>query len=211
LCRESRWEMGPASLRSYAATSWIFWENKVVGGCVGVYTMALFLGVLMWQIWCFFVVSQGFIMKVNFNRAALAEALGLLTSVVPSRTPKPILRCVQITAGDKEARICATDLEVGISYTASEVQVDEPGEAIVPADRLLAIVRESVDDVLLLEAAEGTCQIRGADSHFTVYGHEPGGPLASFRGGSSSVCSLRPERAADMQLTAFCGKSRTRS
>lgn len=114
-------------------------------------------------------------MKVNFNRAALAEALGLLTSVVPSRTPKPILRCVQITAEGKEARICATDLEVGISYTASEVQIDEPGEVIVPADRLTAIVRESVDDVLLIEAAEGTCQIRGADSHFTIYGHEPGG------------------------------------
>ena len=113
-------------------------------------------------------------MKVNFNRAALAEALGLLTSVVPSRTPKPILRCVQITAQDKEARICATDLEVGISYTASEVQVDEPGEVIVPADRLTAIVRESLDDVLLLEASEGTCEIRGADSHFTIYGHEPG-------------------------------------
>jgi len=114
-------------------------------------------------------------MKVNFNRAALAEALGLLTSVVPSRTPKPILRCVQITAEGKEARICATDLEVGISYTACEVQIDEPGEVIVPADRLTAIVRESVDDVLLIEAAEGTCQIRGADSHFTIYGHEPGG------------------------------------
>jgi len=93
---------------------------------------------------------------------------------VPSRTPKPILRCVQITAQEKEARICATDLEVGISYTASEVQVDEPGEVIVPADRLTAIVRESVDEVLLLEASEGTCQIRGADSHFTIYGHEPG-------------------------------------
>ena len=42
-------------------------------------------------------------MKANFNRAALAEALGLLTSVAPSRTPKPILRCVQITAEDKES------------------------------------------------------------------------------------------------------------
>jgi len=113
-------------------------------------------------------------MKANFNRAALADALGLLTSVVPSRTPKPILRCVQITAGEKEVRICATDLEVGISYTACEVQVEEPGEVIVPADRLTAIVRESVDEVLLVEAAEGTCEIRGADSHFTIYGQEPG-------------------------------------
>ncbi|UCC96513.1 MAG: DNA polymerase III subunit beta [Phycisphaerales bacterium] len=113
-------------------------------------------------------------MKANFNRSALAEALGLLTSVVPSRTPKPILRCVQITANKKEVRMCATDLEVGISYLVSEVQVDKEGEVIVPADRLAAIVRESVDEVLLLEAAKGTCEIKGADSHFTIYGHEPG-------------------------------------
>ena len=64
-------------------------------------------------------------MKVNFNRAALAEALGLLTSGVPGRTPKPILRCVRITAGEKDVRICATDLEVGINYLVSEVQVEE--------------------------------------------------------------------------------------
>ena len=113
-------------------------------------------------------------MKVNFNRSALAEALGLVTSIVPSRTPKPILRCVQITATDKEVRICATDLEVGINYLVSEVQIEEPGEAIVPADRLAAIVRESEDEVLSLESSEGTCEVKGADSHFTIYGHEPG-------------------------------------
>jgi DNA polymerase-3 subunit beta len=113
-------------------------------------------------------------MKANFNRAALAEALGLLTSVAPSRTPKPILRCVQITAEDKEVRICATDLEVGINYSISEVQVEKAGEVIVPADRLAAVVRESVDEVLVLEASDGKCEIRGADSHFTIYGQEPG-------------------------------------
>ena len=113
-------------------------------------------------------------MKANFNRSALAEALGLLTSVAPSRTPKPILRCVQITAEDKEVRICATDLEVGINYSISEVQIEKAGEVIVPADRLNAIVRESVDEVLVLEASDGKCEIKGADSHFTVYGQEPG-------------------------------------
>ena len=111
-------------------------------------------------------------MKANFNRAALAEALGLLTSVVPSRTPKPILRCVKITATDNEARICATDMEVGINYLLSEVQIDQPGDIVVPADRLSAIVRESVDDVLSVEASEGACEIRGADSHFTIYGQQ---------------------------------------
>jgi DNA polymerase-3 subunit beta len=113
-------------------------------------------------------------MKLNFNRAALADALGILTSVVPSRTPKPILHCVQISADKKGVRICATDLEVGINYAIAGVQVEETGEVVVPADRLAAIVRESMDEVLLLQAADGACKVEGADSHFTIFGQEPG-------------------------------------
>ena len=111
-------------------------------------------------------------MKVSFNRTALTEALGLLTSVVPNRTPKPILRCVLISAEQKEVHISATDLEVGISCCISEVQVEEAGKVVVPADRLAAIVRESDDEVLLMQADQGTCNIQGADSHFTIYGQQ---------------------------------------
>ena len=119
-------------------------------------------------------------MKVQFNRAALAEALGLLTSVVPSRTPKPILRCVRLETsesptGDSQAHcvhIYATDLEVGINYTITEVQVIETGQTVLDADRLSAIVRESTDEVLTLDVSDTTCQIRGRDSHFTIYSQE---------------------------------------
>lgn len=112
-------------------------------------------------------------MKVSFNRSALAEALGLVTSVVPSRTPKPVLRCVRIAASGTEVRVCATNLEVGLNYLLAEVEIEREGEVVVEADRLAAIVRESAEDVLVLEATENTCEIRGADSHFTVYGQDP--------------------------------------
>jgi len=113
-------------------------------------------------------------MKANFSREAISDALSLATSVVPSRTPKPILRCVHIIASEDEVRMCGTDLEVGINYLVSEVQVEEPGEAVVPADSLAAIVRESSDEVLSFEVSEGKCEIKGSDSHFMIYGQEPG-------------------------------------
>jgi DNA polymerase-3 subunit beta len=112
-------------------------------------------------------------MKVSFNRSALAEALGLVMSVVPSRTPKPVLRCVRVTASGKEVRISATDLEVGLNYTLSQVEVAREGELVVEAERLAAIVRESAEDVLVLEGRDTTCEVRGADSRFTVYGQDP--------------------------------------
>jgi len=112
-------------------------------------------------------------MKVTFNRSALAEALGLMTSIVPSRTPKPILKCVRIAVAAKEMRIYATNLELGLDYLISEVDVGQEGEVVVEADRLAAIVRESIEDVLVLESSDTTCEIRGADSHFKVYGQDP--------------------------------------
>jgi len=112
-------------------------------------------------------------MKVNFNRSAFVEALGLITSVVPARTPKPILRCVHIVASEKDVQVGATDLEVGIKYLISEVQVEQAGEAVVQADRLAAIVRESSDEVLTLETDDGNCEITGSDSHFSIYSQEP--------------------------------------
>ena len=151
-------------------------------------------------------------MKVNFNRLALSEALGLLTSVVPARTPKPILKCVRINAGDKDVHICATDLEIGMNYCVSEVQVEEKGEVVVPADRLAAIVRESVDEVLSLEAAEGTCQIKGADSHFTIYGQDAQQypTVPGFDGAADIEVSLQNIQAGILQVLFSTAKESTR-
>ena len=96
-------------------------------------------------------------MKVSFNKDALAEALGLLTNVVPARTPKPILRCVHISAGDKDVRISATDLETGISCFLSEVQIDEGGDIVIQADKLAGIGRESRESGLAGKADKGKC------------------------------------------------------
>lgn len=112
-------------------------------------------------------------MKVTFNRSALAEALGLMTTIVPSRTPKPILKCVRIAVAGKEMHIYGTNLELGLDYLLTEVDVERDGEVVLEADRLASIVRESIEDVLVLESTDTTCEIRGMDSHFTIYGQDP--------------------------------------
>jgi DNA polymerase-3 subunit beta len=151
-------------------------------------------------------------MKVEFNRGAFSEAVNLLVSVVPSRTPKPILRCIRLTCSKKDVRVFATDLEVGINILVSEVQVKEPGDIVIPADRLAAIVRESTDDVLSLEAKNGTCEIRGADSQFTMYGQEaeqyPAVP--TFEGGADIEIVLGALQAGIAQSLFATAKESTR-
>jgi len=112
-------------------------------------------------------------MKVQFNREALSQALTLLTTIVPERTPKPILRCIKIDAQKDGVRIYGTDLEVGINHLISAADVKQAGQAVVPAGRLAAIVRESADETLLLEANEAKCEVKGTDSHFAIFSQEP--------------------------------------
>lgn len=131
-------------------------------------------------------------MKVNFNRVALQQALGLVTMIVPSRTPKPILQCVRLTADKDSVRIAATDLEIGITCRITQVQVEQPGEAVVHADRIASIVRESVDEVINFEATETACHLKGKDSQFTIYSNDPNQfpAIADFEGKSGLEIEL---------------------
>ena len=43
-------------------------------------------------------------MKIKCNRAALYEAVQLASSIVPARTPKPILQCTKIQADQQQAQ-----------------------------------------------------------------------------------------------------------
>jgi DNA polymerase-3 subunit beta len=123
-------------------------------------------------------------MKVICNRGALLEALSVAGNVVAARTPKPVLQCLKLTAEDNTLTIAATDLEVAIRYTDNQVQIEQAGEALLPADKLRDIVRESVDDTLSIEVAQDNANIRGQDSHFKIYTQNPKDfpPVPGFEG-----------------------------
>jgi DNA polymerase-3 subunit beta len=115
-------------------------------------------------------------MKVICDRAALLDAVNSVTSVVAQRTPSPVLQCVKLVAGDPASEgltLAATDLEIGLRLTIDQVDVQEAGEALIPADKLAQIVRNSDDPTLTIESDDHTVHIRGADAHFTVYGYDP--------------------------------------
>lgn len=108
-------------------------------------------------------------MKVICNRAALLEAISITSTVVPSRSPKPVLSCIKLAAADDKLTISGTDLEVAVTFTDAQVQIDQPGETLVPADKLRDIVRESTDDTLSLSVEGTEMNVRGADSHFKIF------------------------------------------
>ena len=114
-------------------------------------------------------------MKVITQTAALQEALTVAGSIIAPRTPKPVLLCVKLVASDKTLTLLATDLEAGCRYTVTAVQIEEEGEALIPAAQLTGIVRESVgEESLTLETEKETCHVHGSGSHFKIFGYDPG-------------------------------------
>ncbi len=123
-------------------------------------------------------------MKVICDRGVLVEALNMASAAVVSRTPKPVLQCILLTAGDGTLSLASTDLEVALSLVIHQVQVQEAGQTLVPADKFSSIVRESVDQTISIESDGETTQVRGEDSHFKIYGQpvKDFPPVTGFEG-----------------------------
>lgn len=151
-------------------------------------------------------------MKLICDRVVLAEALAAVTGVIATRTPKPILQCVRVTAESDALLLTAYDQEVGMRYRVGQVEVTRPGETLVSAERLAAIVRESADETLTMEMKDDLLHVRGQDSHFQIYGQSvrefP--PVPDFEGEPDYRVSAGPLASAIDRTVFAAAKERTR-
>ena len=130
-------------------------------------------------------------MKVICDRGALVDAVNVVGPVVAGRTPTPMLHCVKLSAADGLLLLSATDLEVGLRLGVDQVDVQEAGEAFVPADKLSQIIKASEDDTVTLETEQHAMHIRGSDAHFKIYGYDPNEapPVRDF-GDTTVTCEI---------------------
>ncbi|MCB9833506.1 MAG: DNA polymerase III subunit beta [Planctomycetes bacterium] len=113
-------------------------------------------------------------MKFRASRQALLEAFQVAGSVVSSRAIRPILGCVHLVVHQDRAEASATDLEIAIRYRLPVLAVVEPGEAVVPAARLTAILREcSSDEVELDSDSGGKIHLVSGSSSFQLLSEHP--------------------------------------
>src|ERR1700730_9576305 len=112
-------------------------------------------------------------MKATYHREGLLSAFKLAGAAIAARDVEPILRNLKIITEADRCTLMATDLELGIRLEVRGVKVEEPGEAILPAARTQAILRESTDEELQLEANPDRCLIRGQFNEFEMPSEEP--------------------------------------
>jgi len=108
-------------------------------------------------------------MKTRLPRQEFVDALTAVTAVAGGRTTKPILSCVKIATEADSVELSATDGEAALRIGVGSFSVEEPGEAVVPAERLLGIVREMPDAEIRLTADQKYCVVCGAGSEFKIF------------------------------------------
>ena len=112
-------------------------------------------------------------MKIVCHREGLLAACQVASAAVAARDVKPVLRNIKAIVEDDRCTLMATDLELGIRLEVRGIKVEEPGAAILPTTRLIAILRESTDEELTIEAGPDKCIVRGTTNEFDMPGEDP--------------------------------------
>ena len=112
-------------------------------------------------------------MKVACDGAMLTRGVMVACGVVAPKSPKPALGCIKLEARADKMTLLATDLEVGIRVEFDKMEVREPGDGLVPAERLHAILRELDVDTVVLTSTEQETEIVAPGARFKVLGDNP--------------------------------------
>ena len=134
-------------------------------------------------------------MKITCDRENLLRAFQTVASVAPLRSPKPVLRNVKIVAEEETLVLMGTDLENGIRVEISGLEIDTPGQALLPIDRFGSILRESSDEKIELKDDGKRILVRGERSKFQLPSENP----AQF----PSVDSFQEENCHELPAPFF--------
>ena len=112
-------------------------------------------------------------MKMVSHREGLLSACQLASTAVAAKEVKPVLRNLKAVVEDERCTLMATDLELGIRLEVRGIKVEEPGDALLPAGRLISILREATDEELTIQASMDATIITGSSTEFEMPGEDP--------------------------------------
>ena len=95
-------------------------------------------------------------MKFLIDRLAFRDALQRVEMAIDRKPTRPVLGGVLIEAHNDSVVLMASDLDIAVRYRVQQVQVDQPGWAVIPGRELVDIVKD-------LEAEPVTVHLKNGD------------------------------------------------
>jgi DNA polymerase III subunit beta len=112
-------------------------------------------------------------MKAICEREKLLHTFQTAASVVPTRSPKPILQNLKLEVAQESATLIGTDMDIGIRIDVPGFVVEQPGNVILPISRFGSILRENSDEKLSLQSDGRKTLVRGDRSEFQLPSENP--------------------------------------
>lgn len=123
-------------------------------------------------------------MKLEFDRKTLTNAISVVGSVIPTRSPKPILQNVMIRVNTGNVTIIGTDTDQAIRYEIPDVEIlgTKDADVLLPARRLSEILREVREEKVMFEVLKDAVRIVCGRSEFRLPLTDPAEypPVAAF-------------------------------
>lgn len=152
-------------------------------------------------------------LKLRGDAKDLADALGVVTAVVPAKSTRPILQNVLLDACAGVLELTGTDLDVSIRVRVERVDVLGEGRVLVNAARFQQILRELSGDQVEVEVDDRAgCTISTGDAKFHVMGEQPDDypelPEVAAEGGHRFPAAALAEMIRRTQFAAHPEKTR---
>ncbi|OHB46538.1 MAG: DNA polymerase III subunit beta [Planctomycetes bacterium GWF2_40_8] len=112
-------------------------------------------------------------MKIKCNKDTIKKGVHIVENVVSGSNINPMLQNVKIVANDNTLELSTTDLEVSVSYLIDSVEIVEPGQMVVPEDKIASIVKEWTEDSIEITEENKKCIITGKNSYFKILCADP--------------------------------------
>ncbi len=148
-------------------------------------------------------------MKLFVQREPFLAAAQRAAAACPSKDVKPVLKNLHVRAAPGVCELSATDLEVGIRCPAEGVEVHEEGECLLPANTIVAVLKEcreaTVEIVADADADSITLTAPGMEFGLPYAHHDEFPTIPGFPAAEANVLIADAQTLASrIERVVFC-------
>ena len=112
-------------------------------------------------------------MRFSCETKQLLKGVSIISSLCQTKTTKPILQDIKLYIDENEVQLLGTDLEVAVRFYLRDTNIEESGIVVVPAQKLLNMLKEIADERVELLTENRVCSITASDARFKLISDDP--------------------------------------
>lgn len=111
--------------------------------------------------------------SIEFDRGKFSDAFASAAAVAPARSPNVVLQHILIEAEPAATFLAASNTDMSVRCNVDGVTASAPGKALLPVERMGAILRECSDSSMKLSVSGSHIRVSGKSAKFDLQTIDP--------------------------------------